>query len=271
MAKTQSSGWRRRWPTAGRSADSLTYSAAFVVCAGRDDAEIARRAAAIGREVDELRSNSPLVGTPAEIADKLGAYHRGRRAAGLPAASRHVRPRPPGVLRHRGRSAVRLTEPVLMPRLLSLAVTGRTPTIRRRGIAAAPWYNRTPTVIGASVAGLAVIGILIAAVTFVAGQFNEPEQAPQNFVDPSFSATATQSSVDADHDRDDHQHQPPVTTDIDAPSSTTSSSSDTSSSSSETSTSTRITQSRQSNDGSAPSTTRRGPRTNVTRTLYPQP
>jgi len=49
-------------------------SAAFVVCAGRDDAEIARRAAAIGREVDELRSNSPLVGTPAEIADKLGAY-----------------------------------------------------------------------------------------------------------------------------------------------------------------------------------------------------
>lgn len=59
---------------AGRPADSLTYSAAFVVCAGRDDAEIARRATAIGREVDELRSNSPLAGTPAEIADKLGAY-----------------------------------------------------------------------------------------------------------------------------------------------------------------------------------------------------
>jgi F420-dependent oxidoreductase-like protein len=59
---------------AGRSNDSLTYSAAFVACAGRDDAEVARRAAAIGREVDELRSNSPLVGTPTEIADKLGAY-----------------------------------------------------------------------------------------------------------------------------------------------------------------------------------------------------
>jgi F420-dependent oxidoreductase-like protein len=59
---------------AGRQADSMTYSAAFVVCAGRDDAEIARRAAAIGREVDELRSNSPVVGTPAEIADKLGAF-----------------------------------------------------------------------------------------------------------------------------------------------------------------------------------------------------
>jgi F420-dependent oxidoreductase-like protein len=59
---------------AGRAADSLTYSAAFVACAGRDDAEIAQRAAAIGREVDELRGNSPLVGTPAEIADKLGAF-----------------------------------------------------------------------------------------------------------------------------------------------------------------------------------------------------
>jgi F420-dependent oxidoreductase-like protein len=59
---------------AGRAPDSLTYSAAFVVCAGRDDAEVALRAAAIGREVDELRSNSPLAGTPGEIADKLDAF-----------------------------------------------------------------------------------------------------------------------------------------------------------------------------------------------------
>ena len=61
---------------AGRSPDSLTYSAAFVVCAGRDDAEIARRANAIGREVDELRSNSPAVGTPGEIAEKLASYEQ---------------------------------------------------------------------------------------------------------------------------------------------------------------------------------------------------
>ncbi|BDY29191.1 MAG: LLM class F420-dependent oxidoreductase [Mycolicibacterium mageritense] len=59
---------------AGRPADSLTYSAAFVLCVGRDDAEIAKRAAAINREVDELRSNSPLVGTPAEVVDKLGPF-----------------------------------------------------------------------------------------------------------------------------------------------------------------------------------------------------
>ncbi|BBZ26395.1 LLM class F420-dependent oxidoreductase [Mycolicibacterium madagascariense] len=59
---------------AGRTPDSLTYSAAFVVCAGSDDAEVNRRAAAIGREVDELRSNSPAVGTPSEIVDKLGPF-----------------------------------------------------------------------------------------------------------------------------------------------------------------------------------------------------
>ncbi len=58
----------------GRPADSMIYSAAFVVCAGRDDAEIAKRAAAIGREVDELRSNSPLAGTPDQIVDRLGPY-----------------------------------------------------------------------------------------------------------------------------------------------------------------------------------------------------
>ncbi|MCV7257625.1 LLM class F420-dependent oxidoreductase [Mycobacterium shimoidei] len=58
----------------GRSADSMVYSASFVVCAGRDTAEIARRASAIGRELDELRTNSPLVGTPNEIVDRLGPF-----------------------------------------------------------------------------------------------------------------------------------------------------------------------------------------------------
>jgi alkanesulfonate monooxygenase SsuD/methylene tetrahydromethanopterin reductase-like flavin-dependent oxidoreductase (luciferase family) len=58
----------------GRPADSMTYSAAFVVCAGRDEAEIAKRAAAIGRDVEELRSNSPLAGTPNQIVDQLGPY-----------------------------------------------------------------------------------------------------------------------------------------------------------------------------------------------------
>lgn len=59
---------------AGRGADDIIYSAAFAVCAGRDEAEIARRAAAISREVDELRANTPLVGSPAEIVDRLEPF-----------------------------------------------------------------------------------------------------------------------------------------------------------------------------------------------------
>ncbi|AJE43021.1 MULTISPECIES: LLM class F420-dependent oxidoreductase [Streptomyces] len=58
---------------AGRSADALTYSNALVVCVGRDDQEVARRAAVIGREVDELKENG-LAGSPAEVVDKIGRY-----------------------------------------------------------------------------------------------------------------------------------------------------------------------------------------------------
>jgi F420-dependent oxidoreductase-like protein len=72
--KTQFERVREAVDAVGRPADAMTYSAAFVVCAGRDDAEISRRAAAIGRDVDELRSNSPLVGTPNEIVDQLGSF-----------------------------------------------------------------------------------------------------------------------------------------------------------------------------------------------------
>jgi F420-dependent oxidoreductase-like protein len=72
--KTQFERVREAVDSVGRPVDSLTYSAAFVVCAGRDDAEVARRAAAIGRDLDELRSNSPLVGTPSRIVDALGSF-----------------------------------------------------------------------------------------------------------------------------------------------------------------------------------------------------
>ncbi len=58
---------------AGRGAGSMTYSAAQVVCCGRDDAEIARRAAAIGREPDELRAHG-LAGSVAEIRDRIGEF-----------------------------------------------------------------------------------------------------------------------------------------------------------------------------------------------------
>ncbi|KIZ14913.1 LLM class F420-dependent oxidoreductase [Streptomyces natalensis] len=58
---------------AGRKGDDLVYSNALVACVGKDDAEVARRAAAIGREVEELKANG-LAGSPAEVVDKIGRY-----------------------------------------------------------------------------------------------------------------------------------------------------------------------------------------------------
>ncbi|MGV9558514.1 LLM class F420-dependent oxidoreductase [Streptomyces sp. NPDC003401] len=58
---------------AGRAPEEITYSNALVVCVGKDDREVARRAAAIGREVDELKENG-LAGTPAEVVEKIGRY-----------------------------------------------------------------------------------------------------------------------------------------------------------------------------------------------------
>jgi F420-dependent oxidoreductase-like protein len=54
----------------GRDPGSLVYGCALVVCIGKDEAEIARRAASIGRQVDELRLNG-LCGTPAEAVERL--------------------------------------------------------------------------------------------------------------------------------------------------------------------------------------------------------
>jgi F420-dependent oxidoreductase-like protein len=56
--------------TTGRS---LVLSAAQVLCCGRDEAELARRAGAIGRDLAELRANG-LAGTPAELVDRLGRF-----------------------------------------------------------------------------------------------------------------------------------------------------------------------------------------------------
>lgn len=56
--------------TMGRDPKSVLRSVAQVVCCGANDAEVARRAASIGREVDELKENG-LAGTPAEVIDSI--------------------------------------------------------------------------------------------------------------------------------------------------------------------------------------------------------
>ena len=64
---------REACQAAGREPGSLVYSAAQVVCCGRDAAELTRRATAIGRDVDDVRANG-LGGTPAELVDKIGRF-----------------------------------------------------------------------------------------------------------------------------------------------------------------------------------------------------
>jgi alkanesulfonate monooxygenase SsuD/methylene tetrahydromethanopterin reductase-like flavin-dependent oxidoreductase (luciferase family) len=57
----------------GRDPASLTLSNALVLCCGADEAEVTRRAEAIGRDPDELRANG-LAGTPQEVLDTIGRY-----------------------------------------------------------------------------------------------------------------------------------------------------------------------------------------------------
>lgn len=57
----------------GRDPAGLVLSAAVTVCCGADEAEVGRRAAAVGRDVAELRANGAS-GTPAEVAEQLRSY-----------------------------------------------------------------------------------------------------------------------------------------------------------------------------------------------------
>ncbi|MCU1672866.1 MAG: luciferase family protein [Frankiales bacterium] len=58
---------------AAQTGRDLVLSAAQIVCVGRTEDEVARRAAAIGREPAELRRNG-LAGTVAEVAEKMGRF-----------------------------------------------------------------------------------------------------------------------------------------------------------------------------------------------------
>jgi F420-dependent oxidoreductase-like protein len=64
---------REACAAAGRDPGTLVYSAAQVVCCGKDEATLARRAEALGRDVADLRANG-LAGSPAEIVDKAGTF-----------------------------------------------------------------------------------------------------------------------------------------------------------------------------------------------------
>ena len=57
----------------GRDPGTMIFSAAHVLCCGKDEAEYRRRAEAIGRDPDQLR-NGGFCGTPDEVAATMRTY-----------------------------------------------------------------------------------------------------------------------------------------------------------------------------------------------------
>jgi F420-dependent oxidoreductase-like protein len=57
----------------GRDPAGIVRSAAQIACVGWDDGQVARRADAIGLDVDVLKQTA-LAGTPAEVVDKIGLW-----------------------------------------------------------------------------------------------------------------------------------------------------------------------------------------------------
>jgi F420-dependent oxidoreductase-like protein len=70
VTATQFDRVREACATTGRT---VLLSAAQTVCVGKDDAEVRRRADAIGQPPEQLRATG-LGGTPAEVVDKIGAF-----------------------------------------------------------------------------------------------------------------------------------------------------------------------------------------------------
>ncbi|WP_132125555.1 LLM class F420-dependent oxidoreductase [Actinocrispum wychmicini] len=57
----------------GRDPAGMIRSTAQTTCVGWDDAQVARRAEAIGKNVDDLKANG-ICGTPAEVVDRIGQW-----------------------------------------------------------------------------------------------------------------------------------------------------------------------------------------------------
>ena len=73
VSRTQFGRIREACLSIGRDADDLVFSQALTVCCGRADAEVRRRADAIGYAVSDLTDDG-LVGTPDQIVARIGEY-----------------------------------------------------------------------------------------------------------------------------------------------------------------------------------------------------
>jgi hypothetical protein len=129
-----------------------------------------------------------------------------------------------------------------------------------------PWHERTPTVVGASIAALLALALLYFLISTVARQFNEPAQTPQYYLDPGDSSSSYRRSTTTTTTETITSTVPPITTEINPTDTSTSSSTDTSPNTNLPSTH-RSTPS----SGDESTSTRSRPRFNETRTLYPRP
>ncbi len=73
VTATQFGRVRQACEDIGRDPGELTWSNAKVLCCGATEADVQRRAEAIGRSVEDLREND-LAGTPAEVVDRIGQF-----------------------------------------------------------------------------------------------------------------------------------------------------------------------------------------------------
>ncbi len=73
VVKAQFDRVREACAAIDRSPDDIIRSNALVVCCGRGEPEVARRARAIGRDADELRENG-IAGSPQECVEAIGRY-----------------------------------------------------------------------------------------------------------------------------------------------------------------------------------------------------
>jgi F420-dependent oxidoreductase-like protein len=64
---------REACEAAGRDPSTLVFSVAQLLCAGRDDAEVVRRADAVQRDVGEVRAVG-FAGTPSAVVDRISSY-----------------------------------------------------------------------------------------------------------------------------------------------------------------------------------------------------
>jgi alkanesulfonate monooxygenase SsuD/methylene tetrahydromethanopterin reductase-like flavin-dependent oxidoreductase (luciferase family) len=72
-AATQFDRVRAACKDADRDPQSLRYSAALILCCGRTDAEVKRRAEKIGHDATALRG-AHAAGTVAEVVETIGRY-----------------------------------------------------------------------------------------------------------------------------------------------------------------------------------------------------